>query len=697
MKRLSLVLWCFIFAYLGLVLYTNRALFFSRFDAVYWKDKYEHSQWKLPLSVRTLGDDGLYLYEGYRLIHGEDPTVLNAEVPPLGKYLIGLMLISFGNGYWYGFIATVAAVSAFYFLARLFINRPILALAATATFLFDPLLTHQFTLTMLDSLQLLFSLLTFLVLAKTISKSSRAKPLWITLLGVMFGLFAATKAPIFSPFLGLVILGSLWWQYRQLKPLIIFLAAAFVTYLAPYLPYFSLGHSFRDWLGVQKWILQFYRHSYLQPNLGSTLTTLLFNRYQNLFSHAWENSSQWSLSWPITTVLTVIWSWQILRSKTKDRRRNVWIPLMGFLTLMILFLSIIPFWSRYLLPIVPLLYIGAFAFLAQNYKKLVWILPAALLGINFLASTTIFFPTPETTVKQFTHDWQYGFFQDMYENLTTGARQAMDRQAFHRFGLTAYAHAAIEASAVDVLSAGWSPWRSPQEIKLRVTYFTRDLGPFSEEKTLSLVKEDGRWRIPWQWSDLISGLSPLAKLETTVFSSRRGTILASDKKHLAEDVPSFLVWITPMAVDKTQEEAMLKFLEGVFEGRVAAISLHQRSVGNTLADMTIPLGVIPYRADEKLRQKILTFPGLSLTPKSARISRLSTIVDVGTVGNTNYFECCSLLYSTTTYDGLRGVEKENNALLKGYNGGSLVIKDAQGKIVRTIIKLGKKDGTDVQL
>ncbi len=191
--------------YIGVILYANRTLYTSTFDAVYWKDKYEHSQWKLPLSVRTLGDDGLYLYEGYRIVHGEDPTLLNAEVPPLGKYLIGLTLLSFGNGYWYGFTTTIFAVAACFLLARLLLRTSGMAVAVAVLFAMDPLVTSQFTLTMLDSLQMALGILTLYVLTFIVRHPKRRTLISLILLGVFFGLFAATKAPIFSPIMGILI------------------------------------------------------------------------------------------------------------------------------------------------------------------------------------------------------------------------------------------------------------------------------------------------------------------------------------------------------------------------------------------------------------------------------------------------------------------------------------------------------------
>ena len=60
-------------------------------------------------------------------------------------------------------------------------------------------------------------------------------------------------------------------------------------------------------------------------------------------------------------------------------------------------------------------------------------------------------------------------------------------------------------------------------------------------------------------------------------------------------------------------------------------------------------------------------------------------------------ECCYLLYSTTSYNGTSGPEKEFNDTLKGVNGGRLTIYDPQGKVVRTIVEVTKKDGADVKL
>ena len=168
-------------------------MYTSRFDPAYWKDRYEHSQWKLPQSQRGIGDEGLYLHEGYVLVNGADPTLYNAEVPPLGKYAIGASILLFGNGYLFGILATTAALVAFFFLAKSVLPKS-LALATTLLVAMDPLVTSQFAATMLESLQLLFFLVTCLLVLSLLKQKSVLKiPAFILAIDAGFGAFFCSQ------------------------------------------------------------------------------------------------------------------------------------------------------------------------------------------------------------------------------------------------------------------------------------------------------------------------------------------------------------------------------------------------------------------------------------------------------------------------------------------------------------------------
>ncbi|MEK7129645.1 MAG: hypothetical protein AAB803_01380, partial [Patescibacteria group bacterium] len=415
MKRvLTTALFFILFGYLALVFFANRGLYFSRFDPVYWKDRYEHSQWKLPQSERGIGDDGLYLYQGYLLTKGADPTLLNAEVPPLGKYAIGASVVLFGNGYAYGFLTTTAAMVVFFFLAKLLLGRVLPAVVVTLLVATDPLLTNQFALTMLESIQLLFFLLTALFVALCLRSSGKRIPVTYTLFaGISFGLFSATKFPLWSPLIGGTIILLLWRKTRSFLPVILFFAAVCVSYATAYLQYFRLGHAIVDWLAIQKWMVSFYTHANLVANVGSMATTMLSGVSQNLFSRSWQPAAVWSPSWSLLFLVFPFFTvgmWKTFRDDTAGRLvLAAWVAA-------VLLLNVIPFWTRYLVLFLPFFYLAA-VWLFKTAKRATPVLVAFLLLANAWASLQLLFPTPQASVSQFVYDWRHGFFQDMYEQI----------------------------------------------------------------------------------------------------------------------------------------------------------------------------------------------------------------------------------------------------------------------------------------
>lgn len=689
----------FFICYFGILVFIHRASLFSKFDADYWRVKYEQSQWLLPLSWRIIGDDGLYLYEGYKIIHGYDPTLVNAEVPPLPKYLIGLSILLTGNGHWYGVFFTLGSLILFYLLCQRILRNRFLAVSLTALFSLDPLLIEQFPLTMIDSAQLFFLILFFLVLTSIqATQSNHKKVSLIIILGLVLGLFSNTRFPILTPLL--VILGSyiIFKQYKAFQFLLLFLGTTAITYLAPYAWYFALGHSIKEWLGVQKYVINFYQSSNLDPNLGSIWSTLLFNKYLNLFTKTFEFVSQYSLVWPVVTVAGLLAYISSLRKSLKKPLENTLNIIGIFLILTSVFYSFIPFWTRYLIIILPFLYLG-FGYFLKNKSSLlsVPILSIALL-INGVSALRILIPTPETITRQFIYDFEHGFFHDMYENITDNSKANISRNDFHAKGLSLMRDAEIEVIQVPPPQTVWYRFVYPQFIPLRVAFYTRNLGSFSEDIFLPLVKEDGQWKVEWNWGLFIPGLADDGSVQTSVDPAKRGSLILADRRTRFDDFPNYLIWITPSLVDTKRESEMQTKLSSLFLNRIPEIYIHHRYVFNTDPAYPVAIGVPPTLIDEKIKTELLSYPGISLTPAYGRKNVFYVENQKeGHVENEQYIECCSLLYSATTYDGASGPEKENNSILKGINGGKLEIKDARGNIVKVLLDSQRIDGKDARL
>jgi hypothetical protein len=696
LKKLTIILCtALIFGYLAIVAYSYRSFFLSKFDSIYWKDKFEQSQWNLPLSNRTLGDDGLYLYEGYYLIHGGDPTLSNAEMPPLGKYLIGISLIIFNNGYIYGFIVTGLAVLIFYLLANYLLENNILAIFATLILITDPLITEQFHLTMLDSLQMLFCLSSLYLLCLSIKKENLNKQYFLIVgSGIAFGFFSASKAPILSPIVSLVFAITLFFFKNRIKLAFLFVFSAIASYIFPYLPYFLHGHTLMNWFSVQKWIISFYKSGFIKPNYLSILTTLLADKYQNLFTRTWDAADHFSLSWPIISIFGIYASFNYMFNKN---RISKWLPVNLVTILLLIFLALISFWVRYIIILIPFLIILFVSIIQEKFSKYKYLAFTIVVIFNLFYSYQILFPTPQNVVKDFVYEWQNGFFQDIYEHTTTQNKTPFNRQKFHEFGLGVYYDAQIEAVHVEILTNNWSRWQSPQPVNLKVTYFTRNLGNFTEYRTIPFIKTNGEWRIPWTWDFLISGLSSSQKLVTKVDFAKRGSLIDSTNQIIAEDIPGYSIAIVPRNLDKSKETDLLKQLEKMFSPTLFALSIHQRYSGNTLNFRERYIGT-PQLSQSSSDFTILSeYPGVYLYPGFTRIYKPNNI-NVGNLTNTHFAECCSKLYNSTSYDGDHGLEKQYNTSLKGINGGTLIIQNIMsGNIIRTIIKSQKIDGANILL
>ena len=675
--------------YIIAIIVANRGLFFSRFDPEYWKDKYDHSQWGLPLSVRTIGDDGLYLYEGYALTHGADPTLFNAEVPPLGKYLIGGTIALFGNGHWFGFITNIALLGIFYLLAKKLFPTGFMALALTVLVATDPLITDQYPLTMLDALQSVWLLASLYCFTKYTNHPQ--KNIWLLFAsGVALGFFAETKFPLLLPIPILVVVFSLIKTKNFFRQIAIFFGGIVAGYLAPYIPYFLSGHSLMDWLRIQKWIVSFYLHSKLTPTFGSVLVNLLTGYYQNLYSREWLSSPHWSPVWTLIS-LGVIASFQKMTIKN-----NLWKNIVIITVAATCLYAIIPFWTRYLVITLPLLYL-LFGFALHKLK------PPVAVGILFIcvllnigSALSHFFPPAQGTVSLFTYNWNNNFFQDMYEDVDSETRAGMSREHFRVLGMRTVAEGEIEKTEVTYTYPRVSRFASRVEIPIVVTYITRHLGSFTTRTTIPLVKENNRWKIQWSWNMYIQNMTDRTHLATTVQEAKRGSIIASDKSILASDIPSFMIWITPKLIVPSEEKALLLHLENLFERKILAVYFHQRLYGNALSELPVPMGVIPKILTKEEKDKLVAYRGVSLSPHAGRYAVTSDFTKIGTVANSQFFECCSYLYTTTNYDGVDGVEKNKNDILKGTNGGTLTLVDEQGNVIDTLIKRERKNGTDVQ-
>lgn len=337
--------------------YGYRGDYLSEFNPDYWEDRYLQSQWVVGDSKNPIGDDGLYAYAGWEYIHGKDPTILNAEMPPLGKYLIGLSILVFGNQNLFALICGALVLVSFYKLNLCVFKEKFLAFLPVFFFSLEPIFYGQLRAPFLDLLQLLFLILTLFFLIKD------RIFLTVIFLGMMISVKATSALFLL---ITLTILSYLFFRKKKelIKSFFIFLPISLLVFVLTYVRFFMLGHNFWEFLKVQKWIINFYA-------IGAKGEAL--NVWQMFLLGRWSTwwggltrVDEWMITWPILLITLFI---AIFMLKNSWRRESHFFLLTFWVFVYLIFLSFIPTWPRYLLLVLPFM-----------YNLFVWVLLKNILG-----------------------------------------------------------------------------------------------------------------------------------------------------------------------------------------------------------------------------------------------------------------------------------------------------------------------------
>lgn len=342
-KKIFIFFLLIFFLHLLFRIYTYKDNYLSRFDPVYWEQRYNESQWVIGNSKNPIGDDGLFSYAAWKYIHGENPISIVPEYPPLGKYILGISIILFQNQNIFAALTGFFVLFTFYVLNIELFKNKLIAFLPVFLFSIEPLFYEQLKAPYFDLLYLLFLLLTFLFFLK--------KNYFLS--SFFLGCFASIKFPslVVVVITAIIFYLLLSRNYLSLKKSLISIFLIFIVYIASYFRYFWLGNNIIDFLGFQKWIVNYYLIG-AKGEIFSIFPLVVFGNW-----NTWWNGvirvAEWNIFWPIIFLASLIYQAQIIIKRDFSSKfffLGVW------LALLFLFLSIIPVWPRYLLLAIPFMY-----------------------------------------------------------------------------------------------------------------------------------------------------------------------------------------------------------------------------------------------------------------------------------------------------------------------------------------------------
>ena len=119
-----------------------------------------------------LPDEILYSFNGGALIKGESPILVNPEIPPVGKYLVGLSALLFNNEHLIIPIFFTASFIVLYLIGLQIFKTSFIALLPILFLSFESMFLNQLIYTpLIDIIHLTFLLLSFYFFNKAIINS----------------------------------------------------------------------------------------------------------------------------------------------------------------------------------------------------------------------------------------------------------------------------------------------------------------------------------------------------------------------------------------------------------------------------------------------------------------------------------------------------------------------------------------------
>ena len=292
-----------------------------------------------PQFLGNIDDPELYTFAGERYLEGKSPASLNWESQPLTKYLFGLSSALFGTPLPIQFVLALLTLIVLYYLARSLLP-PYLSLIPPILLALDPLFRDQLVRPYLDLSVTFFALLWLLYLGQR----DRAK--WY-LGGIILGALALSKS--FSLGILAAVLGLITAPRAYLKTL----AVAVITYLFGYTMFFVTGHTLLDLLTLHVNTLRLYRSYVPEYPKGEVFRIIIIGAWRTWWGDKGLVPSPFYT--PLWTIGLVSALYLALCRQVRKHHllflHLVWVFLvLGFISLRLVF-------PRYLLPLLPSLYL----------------------------------------------------------------------------------------------------------------------------------------------------------------------------------------------------------------------------------------------------------------------------------------------------------------------------------------------------
>lgn len=352
------------FLLLTIIIYRiSSVVFFSKvgyFRPYYTEDVYKHlenlfnhSQYRIKNPTSIIADEIVFRYAAGAYLRGVDPILINSETTPLGKYFIAASIYFFQTDSIAIFLFAIFSLLSLWILADVVLGDTMLALVPVVLLSFEPLFVNQILVTpLMDIIQLPFILLSIVFFLR-----EKRNTLFIGTC-ILLGFVMATKSVV--PAMLLIVSFSIYLfiqrDLRSIFHLIIFFPISLFVFGAAYIRTFLNGYSIIDFFRFQKWIFDYQQSKLIYPMTFWKL--MFFNEWQTWWGEQKIlKTVDWQITWPFLVMVPFIILIFVMRKTI--RIQEPIIMLLTWIFVYEIFLSLGVVSTRFLLPLLPVLYILA--------------------------------------------------------------------------------------------------------------------------------------------------------------------------------------------------------------------------------------------------------------------------------------------------------------------------------------------------
>ena len=359
------ILWWLLFTgliiKLGSFIYFQKELFLKPFDPIHVGKVYSQSQYVIGnASKGGIGDDWLYAFAGYYyLFQGGDVSSVNFEHPPLGKYLIGLSILFFGNEnvinvFYFAFLLFLT-----YKISRLLSNNSLLALLSVTVLSYDPLFLDNLPRSMLDLPFTLFFIGGVYFFLKGLENANNYYFSFI-----FWGMAFSTRFfPVLVIVCAYMFLIVLILQKKQIKLFIFASLIVPLIYLLSHTSFFIYHPSLIEFLRHKKWMLVWFTGT---PVLIGNIWRVIFTGYYLDSTKVLARESHWVPIIPLVVVLGITF---FRKKMLKLKKYHNLAIIYGLSMMYLIYLTVLSGGiQKFMMPVYPLLIILAVDHTSRLYS-----------------------------------------------------------------------------------------------------------------------------------------------------------------------------------------------------------------------------------------------------------------------------------------------------------------------------------------